>query len=152
MRIIEGLEELEGLAGAELGPSDWIEITQEMVDRFAEVTRDRQWIHVDVARAARESPFGGPVAHGFLTLSLLPYFSRQTAELRGVRTRINYGLERVRFPHPVRVGARLRAVQRLVAITRVHDGALRLLSRFVVEIDGADKPACVADMVTLVYG
>jgi acyl dehydratase len=122
-----------------------------MVDQFAETTRDDQWIHVDVERARRESPFGGPVAHGFLTLSLVPYFSQLIVELRGVSTRVNYGLEKVRFPHPVRVGSRIRATQSLVSFVRIGERAARFVSRFVIEIEGVEKPACVADVVTVVY-
>ena len=104
MRVINGLEELEALAGAELGASGWLQVTQDMVDQFAAVTRDHQWIHTDVQRATEHSPFGGTVAHGFLTLSLIPHLTHQIADVTGVSARINYGLERVRFPHPVRVG------------------------------------------------
>ena len=152
MRVINGLEELEALAGAELGASGWLQVTQDMVNRFADVTRDHQWIHTDVQRATEHSPFGGTVAHGFLTLSLIPHLTRQIADVTGVSTRINYGLERVRFPHPVRVGSNVRAVQRVLSTKRIDAKSLRLVSRVVVEIEGADKPACVAETVTLVYG
>ncbi len=151
MRVINGLEELEALAGAELGASGWLQVTQDMVNQFADVTRDHQWIHTDVQRATAHSPFGGPVAHGFLTLSLIPHLTRQIADVTGVSARINYGLERVRFPHPVRVGSNVRAVQRVLSTKRIDNG-LRLVSRIVVEIEGVDKPACVAETVTLVYG
>ena len=97
MRVIEGFDELESLTGTELGASEWLTITQEMVDRFADVTLDHQWIHVDADRAVRESPYGTTIAHGFLTLSLVPHFTRQIVDLRGVSRRINYGVLRKRF-------------------------------------------------------
>ena len=151
MRIIDGLDELESLTGAELGASDWLTVTQEMVDRFADVTRDHQWIHVDPDRAARESPYRTTIAHGFLTLSLVPHFRRQIAELRGLSRAINYGVNRVRFPNAVRPGARVRGVQTLLTTTRVDQRTVRFTSRFVVEIEGETKPACVAETVTLAY-
>ena len=151
MRVIEGLDELESLTGTELGASDWVTVTREMVDRFADVTLDHQWIHVDPDRAARESPYGTTIAHGFLTLSLVPHFRQQIAELRGVSRAINYGVNRVRFPNAVRTGARVRGVQTLLDATRVDPRTIRFTSRFVVEIEGETKPACVAETVTLAY-
>ena len=152
MHIIDGLDELEALAGTELGTSDWLVITQERVDQFADATLDRQWIHVEPNRAAAESPYGATIAHGFLTLSLLPHFQRQIAELRGISRVINYGTNRVRFPAAVRTGARVRAVQTLLATARVDPGTLRLTCEFIIEIDGEIKPACVAETVSLIYG
>ncbi len=151
MRVIDGLDALEALAGTELGASEWLTVTQEMIDRFAEVTLDPQWIHVDRARAAAESPWGTTIAHGFLTLSLMPHFRRQISEVRGVSRAINYGVDRVRFPNAVKTGARVRGVQTLLKTTRVEPGLVRFTSRFVVEIENESKPACVADTVTLVY-
>ena len=151
MRVIERFDELESLAGIELGASDWLTITQEMVDRFADVTLDHQWIHVDADRAARESPYGTTIAHGFLTLSLVPHFTRQIADLRGVSRRINYGLNKVRFPNAVRTGARIRGVQTLLVTTRLDPGTVRFTSQVVVEIEGDTKPACVAETVTMAY-
>ncbi len=151
MRVINGFDELESLAGIELGASEWLTITQEMVDRFADVTRDHQWIHVDADRAARESPYGTTIAHGFLTLSLVPHFTRQIADLRGVSRRINYGVNKVRFPNAVRTGARVRGVQTLLATTRLDPGTVRFTSHVVVEIEGDTKPACVAETVTMAY-
>ncbi len=152
MHIIDGLDELEALAGTKLGTSDWLVITQERVEQFADATLDRQWIHVEPNRAAVESPYGATIAHGFLTLSLLPHFQRQIAELRGISRVINYGTNRVRFPAAVRTGARIRAVQTLLATARVDPGTLRLTCEFIIEIDGEIKPACVAETVSLIYG
>jgi acyl dehydratase len=151
MRVINGLEELKSLAGTELGASEWLTITQAMIDRFADVTLDPQWIHVDQDRAARESPYGTTIAHGFLTLSLLPHFRRQISDVRGVSRAINYGVNRVRFPNAVRAGARVRGVQTLLVVAPVDPGTVRFTSRFVVEIEGEAKPACVAETVTMVY-
>ena len=151
MRVVRGLDELERLAGLEVGASEWLAITQEMVDRFADATFDHQWIHCDVERARRESPYGGPVAHGFLTLSLIPGFRSQILTLTGVSRVINYGVNRVRFPNAVRVGARVRGVQTIRSVERTAVGAARVVSGFVIEIEGEKKPACVAETVTLVF-
>lgn len=151
MREIRGLDELERLAGREIGASEWLTITQEMVDRFADATFDHQWIHCDVERARRESPYGGPIAHGFLTLSLIPGFRSQILMLTGVSRVINYGVNRVRFPNAVPVGARVRGVQTIRTVERTAPGAARVVSGFVIEIDGESKPACVAETVTLVF-
>ncbi len=137
-----------------LGP--WLQITQERIDRFAEVTGDLQWIHTDPERAALESPYGGTVAHGFLTLSLLPYLTQSNhpdffaRNYPGMRLRVNYGLNRVRFPAPVRTGARLRARTLLQEAERVGEG-VQIVYRITVEIEGEEKPACVADFVARVY-
>ena len=118
MRVIEGLDEFESLTGVDLGVGKWLTVTQEMVDQFADLTRDRQWIHVDPDRAAVESPYGTTIAHGFLTLSLIPYFTRQIVDLRRVSRRVNYGVNKVRFPNAVRIGARIRGAQALLTTTR----------------------------------
>ncbi|MEE2638009.1 MAG: MaoC family dehydratase [Acidobacteriota bacterium] len=151
MRIIEGLDGLQALVGTELGASEWLTITQTMIDRFADVTLDDQWIHVDGARAATESPYGTTIAHGFLTLSRVPCFRRQIAQIRGVSRAINYGVNKVRFPNAVTSGARVRGVQTLLTAIRVDANAMRLTSKFVVEIDTESKPACVAETVSLVF-
>lgn len=151
MREVRGLDELERLAGQELGASEWLLVTQEMVDGFADTTFDHQWIHCDVERARRESPYGGPVAHGFLTLSLIPGFRSQILALAGVSRVINYGVNRVRFPNAVVVGARVRGVQTIKTVERTAPGVVRVVSGFVVEIEGETKPACVAETVTLVF-
>ncbi len=151
MREVRGLDEIERLAGLEVGASEWLTITQEMVDRFADTTFDHQWIHCDVERARRESPYGGPVAHGFLTLSLIPGFRSQILTLTGVSRVINYGVNRVRFPNAVPVGARVRGVQTVRKVERTAAAAARVVSGFVIEIEGQTKPACVAETVTLVF-
>ena len=151
MRVIEGFDQLESLTGTELGASEWLTITQEMVDRFADVTLDHQWIHVDADRAVRESPYGTTIAHGFLTLSLVPHFTRQIVDLRGVSRRINYGVNKVRFPNAVRTGARVRGVQTLLVTTRLDPGTVRFTSQVVIEIEGESKPGCVAETVTMAY-
>ena len=135
--------------GTELGASGWLTITQGMINRFADVTLDPQWIHVDADRAARESPYGTTIAHGFFTLSLIPHFGEQIAEVRGITQTINYGVNKVRFPNPVRRGAEVRGVQTLLATTRVAPGVMRFTSQFVVEVSGEAKPACVAETVTM---
>ena len=151
MRETRGLDELERLSGQEVGASEWLTITQEMVDRFADATFDHQWIHCDVERARRESPYGGPIAHGFLTLSLIPGFRSQILTLTGVSRVINYGVNRVRFPNAVPVGARVRGVQTIRTVERTAPGAARVVNGFVIEIEGESKPACVAETVTLVF-
>ncbi len=151
MRVVNGFDELESLVGTELGASDWLTVSQEMIDRFADATRDHQWIHVNGDRAARESPYGTTIAHGFLTLSLVPHFTGQIAELTGVSRRINYGVNKVRFPNAVRTGARVRGTQTLLTVTRVGSDAARFTSQVVIEIDGETKPACVAETVTMAF-
>jgi acyl dehydratase len=151
LRAVHGLQELEQLAGREVGASAWLTIKQELVDRFADATFDHQWIHCDVERARRESPYGGPVAHGFLTLSLIPGFRAQILSLTGVSRVINYGVNRVRFPNAVPVGARVRGVQTIKSVERTKPDSARVISGFVIEIEGETKPACVAETVTLVF-
>ena len=121
-----------------------------LVNAFAQVTGDRQWIHVDVERAKRESPFGGPIVHGYLTLSLLAKFAQECIEVDGIKLAVNYGLNRVRFASPVKVGSRVRAKFVLGAVEDIHGGA-QLVWQAVIEIEGGDKPACVAEMVTRWY-
>ena len=151
MRVVNGLDELEALVGTEIGTSEWVTVTQEMVNTFSEVTGDHQWIHLDVERARRELPFGGPIVQGLLTLSLIVKFRQEILEVRGVGRFINYGYDRVRFTAPVPVGTRLRATQTLVSAKRIAPDALRTTSQFVVEAEGIEKPACVAEAVTLAY-
>ena len=151
MRTVHGLSGLEQLVGAELGTSGWVRITQEMVSAFSDVTGDHQWIHLDAERAARELPGGRPIVQGFLTLALIVRFRDEILDLRGVTRTINYGLNRVRFISPVPVGARVRGTETLVAAERVEPDALRLVSKCVVTAEGAAKPACVAEFVTLVF-
>jgi acyl dehydratase len=149
MRVVKNTEELERLVGTELGVSDWLDVTQALVDGFAEVTGDRQWIHIDPERARRESLFGGTIAHGYLTLSLIPILVGGMLRFEGARARINYGLDRVRFPSPVRVGARIRGRFAVLGVERVGADAARLRARVTIEIEGETKPACIAEPIIL---
>ncbi|MHB1138291.1 MAG: MaoC family dehydratase [Microthrixaceae bacterium] len=145
--VAESPSELLTLAGADLGTTDWVPVTQEQVNLFAEATGDRQWIHVDVERATRESPFGGPIAHGYLTLSLVNLFLPQLLEVRGTSMGVNVGLDKVRFPSPVPTGSNLRGRGQVVAVEEAK-GGVQITVRVTVEVQGADKPACVADTVS----
>ncbi len=147
MRTFTTFEELEAAVGQELGTSEWVEVDQERVDRFAEATGDHQWIHVDVERA-RSGPFGTTIAHGYLTLSLVPWLGSQVFALETPGARLNYGVNKVRFPAPVPVGSRVRAHVSLVEIGDVPTGKQMVL-RYVVELEGSQKPACVAESVVL---
>jgi acyl dehydratase len=144
------LAELPGLTGTELGTSDWVEVTQQRVDLFAEATGDHQWIHVDVERANRESPFGGPIAHGYLTLSLLIPMWSQVLVVTDVGMAVNYGLNKVRFPAPVPVGSKLRLTATLKDVEEVT-GGLQVTATAVIERDGGDKPVCIAEPVFRFY-
>jgi len=145
-RAANGLDELKALTGTDLGRTDWLEVTQQRVDTFADATDDHQWIHVDEQRA-KDGPFGGTIAHGYLTLSLLIPLFNQLLEISGVSMSINYGLERVRFPSPVRVGAKIRLHGVVDRVEEVKGNGVQMNVAFTVEIDGADKPACVAEAV-----
>jgi acyl dehydratase len=144
------LAELPGLTGTELGTSDWVEVTQQRVDLFAEATGDHQWIHVDVERANRESPFGGPIAHGYLTLSLLIPMWSQVLVVTDVGMAVNYGLNKVRFPAPVPVGSKLRLTATLKDVEEIT-GGLQVTATAVIERDGGDKPVCIAEPVFRFY-
>lgn len=150
MRVFESVEELKGCVGQEVGTSPWVPITQERIDRFAQATDDRQWIHVDPARAA-EGPFGTTVAHGFLTLSLLPLFFETTIGVKNARMGINYGLNRVRFTSPVPVGSELRARMKLLSVEDVAGNGVQMIWQVEIERRGADKPVCVAESITRRY-
>jgi acyl dehydratase len=143
---IADIRRLDADIGRELAVSDWIEITQSRIDQFAMATEDRQWIHVDAARAARESPYGAPIAHGFLTLSLVPVMLGGAIGVRGVRMAINYGLNRVRFVSPVPVGARIRGRFTALAVSERTD-SIDVTWSVTVERDGGDKPCCVAEWI-----
>ena len=151
MWVFDGPEELKGAAGEELGLSGFVAITQERIDRFAEATGDFQWIHVDAERAARESPYGATVAHGYLTLSLLPVFIAEVRRLEGARQSVNYGSNRVRFPAPVIVGSRLRGRVRLAEAEDMPGGGVRVTYQTTVEIEGGTRPACVAETLAVHY-
>ncbi|SAK62376.1 MaoC family protein [Caballeronia hypogeia] len=144
---LQSMADVFAAAGFARYVSDWTIIDQARVDRFAEATEDHQWIHVDVERAARDSPFGGTIAHGFLTLSLVPMWLVQCVPLVA-RISVNYGMNRVRFMSPVRVGSRLRAVFAIEGASEVEPGNVQVSWLVTVECEGADKPACVAEFIT----
>ncbi len=144
--IIDGIDGLKAAVGTHLGHSDWLEVTQERVNLFADATGDHQWIHVDVERATAESPFGGPIAHGYLTLSLAPALVPQIVKVEGFSMGVNYGTAKVRFPSPVPVGSRLRVGAELVEVTDVP-GGVQVQMRLTFEVEGAEKPACVAEAI-----
>lgn len=146
---VNGLDELKKLSGTDLGTSDWIEVAQSRINTFADATDDHQWIHVDPARAA-EGPFGTPIAHGYLTLSLfIPLFTG-LLDVQGVTTKVNYGLNKVRFPSPVKVGSRIRLVARLAEVEEVAGGA-QIAVEGTIEIEGATKPAAVIQSLSRFY-
>ena len=146
MRVFKSPEDLVEAVGTELGTSPWLTIAQDRIDRFAEATGDHQWIHVDPERAAK-GPFGRTIAHGYLTLSLLPVLVQDIYSVEGVRMAVNYGLNKVRFVTPVKVGSAVRAVLTLDTVTEV-EGGLQLASTAVVQIEGLEKPAAVAETLT----
>ncbi|WP_326834062.1 MaoC family dehydratase [Amycolatopsis rhabdoformis] len=145
MRVFENIDEFAAAAGEHLGESAWLTVTQERVQQFADATDDHQWIHLDTDKAAA-GPFGTTIAHGFLTLSLLPHFGSQVYRVDGLKMGINYGLNKVRFPQPVKVGAKVRGSADLLEVTDVTGGKQAVV-RWTVEIDGEAKPACVAEFV-----
>jgi acyl dehydratase len=144
---VDGIEPLKELFGQELGPSDWLEVTQEDIDRFADVSRDHQWIHVDPERAATESPYGTTVAHGNLTLSLVDSFRPQLIQNRGVKMGINYGFNKVRFPAAVPAGTRVRARAELLTVEELGDGWWQVVTKYTIEGEQSEKPVCVAESV-----
>ena len=147
MHTFETLDELPPRVGQEVAVSDWITVTQEQVNLFADATGDHQWIHVDVERA-RAGPFGAPIAHGFLTLSLLARFFEMCVQIRQVRMAVNYGLNKVCFPAPVPVGSRVRARMNLMACDPLEGGGVQITWGVTVEREGGDKPVCVAESLT----
>jgi acyl dehydratase len=149
-RMIQGINELHGLVGEEVAISDWFTISQAQIDAFAEITHDRQWIHTDPDRAQRESPFGTTIAHGFLTLSLLSHLHSQAIQIGNVRMGINYGLNRVRFTSPVRSESRIRSRSVLQELEEIQ-GGVQLVWAITVEIEGATKPALVAEWLVRLY-
>jgi acyl dehydratase len=147
--VVQNLAELTARAGTDLGRSDWLEINQDRVDLFADATGDHQWIHVDPERA-KAGPFGGPIAHGYLTLAMLIPLFNELLVVQGVSMAVNYGLNKVRFPAPVPVGAKIRLAGRVAEVTEVGGGVQAVLD-FTVEVDGGAKPACVAQAVYRFY-
>ncbi|MDQ3543259.1 MAG: MaoC family dehydratase [Actinomycetota bacterium] len=148
-RTINGLDELSTLVGEHLGYSDLLEITQDRVNQFAEATGDFQWIHVDVEKA-KQGPFGGPIAHGYLTLSLGPMLGDQVWTVSGVSMGVNYGIDKLRFPAPVPVGAKLRLGVKVLDVTEIAGGAQAKME-YTFEVDGATKPSCVAEVLFRLY-
>jgi len=150
MKILQSLSELPALVGHEVVVSDWLTVTQEQVNLFAQATGDHQWIHVDVERA-KAGPFGAPIAHGFLTLSLIPKFFETSFEIRDARMGVNYGLNKVRFTAPVPVGSRLRARMKLLSCESIENNGVQMAWLVTVEREGSDKPVCVAETLSRRY-
>jgi acyl dehydratase len=144
---VQGIAGLKELVGQHLGYSDWLEISQDRVNTFADATGDHQWIHVDVERAKAESPFGGPIAHGYLTLSLGPVLFPQILRVEGISMGVNYGCAKVRFPSPVPVGSNLRLGAELLEVEDLGGGWAQITMRFTFEVEGGTKPACVSEII-----
>jgi acyl dehydratase len=144
---VNGIDELKALVGETIGPSGWREVTQAEIDKFAEVSGDNQWIHVDVERAKTDSPFGTTIAHGNLTLSMVDGFRDQLFRSEGFKMGVNYGWNKIRFPAPVPSGSRIRASLETVSVDEVGNGWFQLVQRWTVEVEGNEKPACVAESV-----
>lgn len=150
MKVIKSIDDAQSLIGEELGVSEWLEIDQKRINDFADVTGDHQWIHVDVERAKTESPYRTPIAHGFLTLSLIPALSKDNFRVENAKLAINYGLNKVRFLAAVPVDSRVRVRSELADAAKVDDNTVNLTVRHTIEIDGVDKPAAVAEMIVRV--
>jgi acyl dehydratase len=150
MKLISSIDDATGLVGSELGVSEWLEIDQKRVNDFADVTGDHQWIHVDVERAKAESPYGAPIAHGFLTLSMIPALSKDNFRVQNAQLVINYGLNKVRFLSAVPVGSRIRVRSELADAVAKDPTTVDLTVRHTIEIDGVEKPAAVAEMIARV--
>ena len=155
MAVTEMVDEITGRLGEETHLSDWLTVDQTMIQGFADVTKDHQWIHVDVDRAAKESPFGTTVAHGFLTLALIPHLGGHVDADRppypGLKLAVNYGLNRVRFPNPVTAGSKVRTRSKLASVDQINDECFQVVTEVTIEIDGQEKPGCVAETVTRYY-
>jgi acyl dehydratase len=149
MKTIDGIEGYKALVGEQLGESDWLQVDQDRINQFADATGDHQWIHVDTEKA-KQGPFGTTIAHGFLTLSLIPGLTGALLKIEGVRMGINYGLNRVRFPSPVKVGSRVKASVRNVSVEDVQ-GGIQIVNEVTISIEGEAKPACVAETVSRLY-
>ena len=155
MAIDDLVAEIHNGLGKQSHLSDWQDVSQSMINGFADVTKDHQWIHVDVDRAGKESPFGDTVAHGFLTLSLIPYLSgmvdASAPPYPGVQLAVNYGMNRVRFPNPVIAGSKVRSRSKLAGVDKIDEKCIQVVNEVTIEIDGQDKPACVAEIVARYY-
>jgi len=147
LKTINGIDELKACLGETIGPGEWREVTQELIDEFAEVSGDDQWIHVDVERAKKESPFGGTIAHGNLTLSMIDGLRLGLIEMSGFALAVNYGWNKVRFPAPVPAGSKIRASARLDTLDEVGGGWWQAVNVLTVEVEGGEKPVCVAESV-----
>ncbi len=147
MIVIASIDDARAASGTELGVSDWLTVDQARIDAFAGATGDHQWIHVDQQRAANESPYGTTIAHGLLTLSLVPALSKQCFSVDNAKMGINYGLDKVRFVAPVKAGSRVRVRSQLVDVSPINDSTVHLTVRHTVEVDGSEKPAAVAEMI-----
>ncbi|CQD18846.1 dehydratase [Mycobacterium europaeum] len=147
MKVITSVEDAVETVGQELGVGNWKEIDQQRIDAFADVTEDHQWIHVDTDRAKTESPYGATIAHGFLTLSLIPKLSKDTYRVDNVKMGVNYGLNKVRFLAPVTAGSRIRVRSALAAADKVSDDTVNLTVRHTLEIEGSDRPAAVVELI-----
>ena len=150
MKVITSIDDAQSVLGQELGVSEWLTIDQKRINDFADVTGDHQWIHVDVERAKSESPYGAPIAHGFLTLSLIPALSKDNFRVENAKLVINYGLNKVRFLSAVPVDSRIRVRSELADVAKVNDSTVNLTVRHTIEIDGVEKPAAVAEMIARV--
>ncbi len=148
--VFETPADLKNAIGKQLGVSDWLEIDQQRIDKFADATGDHQWIHVDPARA-KNGPFGTTIAHGYLTQSLVNYFLPQIVEVHGISMGVNYGANRIRFPAPVRVGSRIRGSAELLGVEETKDGGIQATIRVTVEIEGSERPGCVIDTISRYY-
>ncbi len=151
MRIFNGLDEIKSSVGTEIGVSDWIEVSQDRINRFADATCDEQWIHVDQERAKHEAPGGTTIAHGLLSLSLTPMFIRSVMGLKGLKNTLNYGADRIRYLTPVPAGSRLRGRVSIAEAEEVPPNGLRVHYRVSIEIEGGQRPACVAELIALHY-
>ena len=147
MKVITSIDDAVSAVGQELGVSEWLQIDQKRINDFADATNDHQWIHVDVEKAKAESPYGTPIAHGFLTLSLVPALSKDNFRLENAKLAVNYGLNKVRFVAAVPVDSRIRVRSELAAADKVDDNTVNLTVKHTIEIDGVDKPAAVAEMI-----
>ncbi|HEY1275567.1 MAG TPA: MaoC family dehydratase [Thermoleophilaceae bacterium] len=144
---VNGIDELKALVGRTVGPSGWREVTQDIINQFADISGDHQWIHVDVERAKSESPFGTTVAHGNLTLSMIDGFRPQLMESEGFKMGVNYGWNKVRFPAPVPAGSRIRVSMEMLSVDEVGGGWYQMVQKWTVEVEGSEKPACVGEFV-----
>ena len=151
MRILENIEELKTLVGQEIGISEWTTISQDRINKFADATGDHQWIHIDVERAKNELPGGTTIAHGFLTLSLLPKLAQEIYKVKGLRHSLNYGSDRIRFTAPVPAESRVRGRYKLKSTEDVKDNGVKIIGEMTIEIEGRDRPACIVESISIVY-